>query len=733
MNEQKESSQPFAELSISDRVTRIARILTPFYIAGLVISAPFLLGLFAYGLAHAADGPIVGLLAAIAGVFLVEAVPPLILLVKGGGPLLVVFKAIGGAVMLAGFGGMIKLLHFWLLEPQWMKLRFRQAMNAVEVVSVETRPFELHGRTIGLSVVREFELKRDLPKDKYGFAAFEAIKHVYVAPVNPPREALPSFEEQLYSKLLTLDGRPVGTDLNELARAPTGPELQAGRYRVEHVVLLWGLRGRESVEQLCRDEEMIARTAALHEQAANYPLEVRSLARLTLGSRRGYPTYALQAMPISYRYEHSSWMRGLEQLPIETCQQRDARANEAQLKAQQLEKEQWYEAGDGRLGHEDNPLFKEMCANDLDAVSARLARGTPKFNISGAIHECTIDAVRTEMFALAMPALYAREQEREGYCNVLRSIHERRSLPHLEKVAALRLPLLCTFDEQPQHDYMERSCKDDVAPHRCLARSFRGPDAWRAGLLPTDDKGQRQVNFDPSSRGDTVAWLQFLQAQRIPICATRPDGTNLLQEVVERFPADVVRFVVGAGCDAHVRPPFDPRSERAELSDASAAVHWFLRRNGVSMYFEQYAPLDPTQGRIVADAMGALTVDEVNYANPRSGKSLLHYAAGVLPERPNEWRYLLARGARVNVADQAGVSWFSKGYTQRFGRDHTNDERQQQLLAMLDELSVAQLRELIAPRNSLTGAAGLPIEEFDFEPGQLTMYLCRRKAKDCSL
>jgi hypothetical protein len=724
-----ENSDAASNRNLLERSSRILRRLLPFYIAALVLSAPLVLGLFAYGLAHAGDGAITQLIGLLAVLFLVAAVPPLALLWKGNGRAMVVLKVFGGGVMLAAGAGMFLLLKFWWLEPQWMKLRFRHAMNAIEVVGVTEEPLQLDGRVIGLKVVREVRLKRRIALEPYGTHVLGAIQHIVISPVNAPADAQSPFDMQVTSRLLAIDGAPSSATFDDLALT-SARKLPAGLYQTEHIVLLAGLRGRDWPKSPCRDDELLARAAASLAKVSGYALAVRSVARLSLESRRGYDFRSVRSMPLSYRYEHSSWMRGVQQLPISSCKEEDEREDAARAAANRAEKERWYAEGDSRLTADENPLLQEICGNELDAVRARLARGTPTFNLSGVALDCTVTKPQLEMFGLVMPALYARTQERASYCSVVRTLHSRRALAYLDKLGSVGLPLVCTSVEDPPADYRREACRTNPAPHRCLANTFAGEHMWRAGLYPSDENGW--VNRDVASRHDTLQWLQLLHTHHVPICQSLPDGTNLLQELVARSSPEVVAYLVKAGCDPHIQPPLDPSPEYVQFQDFSPALRWFMRTNGIAIYGDEYVAVDPSQGRAIARAMSELTASDINHASADSGMSLLHRLARYLPDRPELLRYLLAHGARLDVADAEGRSWFDKGYTQVLGRERATDVDQARLLSMLDQLSVTQLRELMSPKNSLSGEPGLPIEEYDFAPGRLTIYLCERGAKKCS-
>jgi hypothetical protein len=712
-----------------DRFTRIARWVLLIYLVALVISAPFVLGLFAYGLAHAGDGAIVGLLALLGGAFVLFAAPPFMLLVNSTHPAVVTLKIICGGVMLVGIGGMLKLLNFYLLEPQWMKFRQQRAMAAVQPLELQESSLELAGRRIGIKIVRDVKVKRDVKLDRYGLNVLQAIREVEITVVDAPPNSSWPFGRQVHSALLSINGQPVSRTLDSFASDQPDAVIPKGKYRVEHTLLLWGLQANKWPQPPCRDERYLESSASQHDLISGYALKAGSTVSLEIGSRRGYPMYPLPSLPLQFRYEHSSWMRGIRELPIESCEEQTVREREEAEAARLAQIDANYYSGDSSLAYDDNPLRAEMCADNLEAVAARITRGVPKQNISGMISECTIDTPRPEIFAIVMPALYARSEEREGYCSLLSIIHNRRAVAHMEKLVAAKLPILCTAEEQPNHDYEGRGCEKTSRPDHCRAIRTRNVNMWRSGLYPVNAQGQQEINQDPVARNDTVRWLTLLHSQGVPICRTLPDNTNLLQDVVTRFPAEVVHYLATIGCDAHVSPP--PVNEWPWSTDgASAAVHWYRRRNGLQIALDQYAPVQAEQARIVANAMGDLTAAEINQPNS-NGQTLLHLIASQLFHKPEEFRYLLARGARLDMADKEGHSWFSPGYAMRYDSNFSIESYRQGIFALLDQLSVAQLNEVWSPTNTLTGEPGLPIEEYGFEPGQLNSYLCRRGAKAC--
>lgn len=703
------------------------RGILPIYLVALVISAPFVLGLFAYGLAHAGEGAIAELVSLLGLAFVLLAAPPFLLLVKSTHPAVLVLKIIGGGVLLVGVCGMFKLLHFYMLEPYWMELRQQSAMATVDVVGLQESPVKLDGRQIGIKIVREVEVKKDLPLDRYGLNTLLAMRTLYIRAINPPANAGSSFGEQVHSELLSIDNQSTQTSLDSFANGDSDSVLPKGNYRIEHTLLLWGLQAYQWPKAPCRDEEALARGGDQFELVTGYPLQAGSMIRLDLQMRRGYPLYSLTTLPIQFQYEHSTWMHDIRELPIETCEQQTAREHAEREAAHHAQIEENYYSGQSALSYDENPLRTEMCNNDLEAVRVRLAKGTPKQNISGMISECTVETPRLEMFGLVIPALYARVEEREGYCNILSSIHRRRAVSYMENLVAAKLPILCTIEEQPDPSYAGQGCENTARPDHCRATHTQNINAWRQGLYPLNDQDQHE---DPAVRTDTLQWLKLLHSQGVPICSTLPDNTNLLQDVVARFPAEVVHYLATIGCDAHVRPPALTNEWPEFIDDTSAAVHWYRRRNNLPIAVDYYAPVDADQALLVAKAMGDLTASEINLPNS-NGQTLLHIIAPHLFYKQEEFRYLLEQGVRLDVADKDGYSWFSPYYAMRYDSRFSIEDYRQGIFALLDQLSVGQMNLIWSPQNTLTGEPGLPIEDYGFEPGQMNRYLCERGVYAC--
>jgi hypothetical protein len=378
-----------------------------------------------------------------------------------------------------------------------------------------------------------------------------------------------------------------------------------------------------------------------------------------------------------------------------------------------------------QLTSENNPLYKEICAGDIDAVRARLASGIPPYIVSGKVFECTIAKRNLAMFELLMPVLYAHASERESYCNVLDTVHRHRDLSMMKIIVALKLPLLCTDAEQPMMEYLRTNCRAAPMPDLCVASWARGSNAWRAGLAPVDANGESQNNFDPASRTDTVKWLQLLQSQGVSLCKTAADQTNLLQQLVVRYPADVIEFLLKSGCDPHATPTMlSNLNNFNDLPNYSAATLWFIRSIRDSND-PKTSPVDGTRITAITKAMGDISSEEINRYVPSSNGVLLHVIAGRLPKQPAAFRYLLARGARLSAAGEYGNSWFD---LIRF----STDDGYLEWKAMLDMLTLEQLDDLIHPVNIVTGKPSRELEGMsNMSEYGLHTYLCSRNAIKC--
>lgn len=598
----------------------------PFYLGALVIAAPFVLGLFGYGLAHASENALGQLMLMLAVVFIVLFVPPLALLNTKPGPIVAGLQTIAIVPLLIGTFGLLKLLHFLVIEPVWTTVKFQHAMRAIGAVKVQEQSIHVDGRLAGVKIIRDLELKHDVALDIYGEHVREVIDRLYVSPADPTSSMSSAFSyeqrrpettfanrplDEVVAAEITAEARAAAKTLQQLEKLNTLRKLPRGIYRTEQTFFLWGLDGSDVALGPCRrDTPHTDDEIASYAAASNTPLQVTSFTRMDLGMRRGYSNFELPAVPIRYRYEHSTWMRALPQLAIESCEVRAARKQAADAEVKRIQNEAWYAAGDSRLQTEDNPLFNEMCAGDLAAVQSRLALGTPKFSLSGKLYECTITRSDPAMFALVLPALRVRDDEHKYYCDILRSVHAWRKLPHIEALIATHQPLQCSDAEDPITADDLKMCDPTYQFDRCLNYRARGSQTWRAGVVPYDEHGSPE--FAPEERTDTLAWLKLIQSQGIAICETAKDGTNLLQDVVRRYHSDVIAFLLQSRCDPQAPQPINPHPQDHEITGYTPSKWWYFRRSTDSTFFT--TPLDDAPiNNAISRAMGPhFTPEEID-------------------------------------------------------------------------------------------------------------------------
>jgi hypothetical protein len=381
------------------------------------------------------------------------------------------------------------------------------------VDATRDQPILLGGETIGVRVEMDVALARPLPLDRFGFAASGFLRQMSLQP--DEREATQAAPVSIHSgrTQATIAGKSVSSlpgmvgSSVWLDPARPGEVLPAGSYHVTQNFWLEGLRGDDLGALPCRVDEGLTPERVLSLAAVDdQPVRAFLSAQFSLGDRRGYRNFDLQSQPLNFHYAHARWMRALPTLALESCIARKLRREQAQGAAAVATATRQYVSGDPDLAADANPLYQAICAHDFDTLRTLLAAGPLRYNISGKLFECGGIEDDSELFRLALPAVHARVEERDGYCSLVRSVHARRDLAQMQILIDLKLPLLC----------------DD-------------PAIWRDGLNPIPPKDTAQyVTYDRSGqqvrpplsqeRSDTVPWLRLLAAQGVAVCAPDPWG-----------------------------------------------------------------------------------------------------------------------------------------------------------------------------------------------------------------
>jgi hypothetical protein len=687
-----------------DRLQRVARILLGPYIVGVLLAVPVIFGLLAYGLAHAsagAGGQLLGMLGAGA---VVAIGVPLTILLPGRGLFMRLIKSAGLLVMAVGLAGEARLLWYVMLEPAWMTFRFHREMDKLSIAGTTESPLYLDGKPAGIHLAVDVRVKHRVTMDTYGRLAFSVLQEPAIAMTEVVDGGrTPPLSQDYMPVSITYGGRPleslpgIGPRGDGRNWPPEGVSLPAGVYRVERDFWLWGLRTPYGDTKPCRtDEAMDAQREPAMRKTQGHLLQVLLGTRMSLNGRLGYRHFQLASKPLQYRYAHEQWLSVLPSLPVEACSAVTERKRLAEEAAAAARAEQLYAAGSTMLNEKDNPLYREMCAEDLEPLRRRLAGGAPRYNLSGMTWQCAVDRPRPELFALLIPVLYARTEERDAYCDTLREMHGQRMLDFLAIVAAEKLPLVCPG---------ERSAD------------------WRTGISPHDAHGSH-VWAPPAE--ETYRWLSLLKSQNVALCDNTPDGDNLLRTYIVSEPAKTIELLLDAGCDVQERPKRNPQPRFDEHAPLSAAALWMLRRFDDGKGESAPPPVDPARIPIITKRIGDVQTSELTEVDPVTGRTFLDDHGSAAMRNPQLMLYLLAHGVRLDAAaHNIPRSWFYPGY---------NPSNNNELLErpMLDELSVAQLRELIAPVDSLTHQPAVPMSEVqNFSQAGLGTYLCRRSVIEC--
>lgn len=584
-----------------------------------------------------------------------------------------------------------------------MSHRFNSAMSELSIQAVHEQPLYLNGKLAGLNLVLDVRVKHDIKLDRYGAPALDvlsgpqiimakAVNNSLMAPLEGYRKARLTKAEQPVESLseiqLTSEGDP---------KPGANAVLRAGVYRSSRDFWLIGVEQQNGDSTPCRsdDKNLAWRTPRLP-GASGAAMQATFETRFSLRDRLGYRYFRLDSPPLQFRYDHAAWTTTLAQLSIESCANRAEQMRLAAVAAEQAHNEQLYAEGSRQLREEDNPLYREICADDLGPLRQRLAAGVPPYPLSGKLWQCVISRPNLELFALLMPVIHARVDDNTEYCDTVRTLHSKRLLDHLATLVELKLPLVCAGARRNE---------------------------WHGAVIPLDESGG-QIWLPPAAQ--TYRWLQLLRAGAVPLSEPWEFG-NLLTLYVAREPAATLELLLDAGCDPHPKPSRSLQLDGSERAAYSAAVWWAIRRITNGRAENLVAPIDPARIAGISRRMGNATAAELNAVDPVSGNNfLLDYGKYVFAE-PALMQYLLSRGARLDVAPHfPRMSWYSPGYNASSG----NELREKPMLAVMNK---EQLRKLIAPRDVLDNTPAQPMPEIaNFSPTGLGTYLCQRGVISCA-
>jgi hypothetical protein len=417
-------------------------------------------------------------------------------------------------------------------------------------------------------------------------------------------------------------------------------------------------------------------------------VQVQTATRFGLDHRMGYRYHALQGERQPFAYDHAAWQQALQALPVPSCDEKEAREREAQARAD--EQRQVEDMLAGRLPPDKDPLQQAACAHDAAGVRAVLAKGRLNRVLSGLFSICKIDARTPEIFDLLAPFLYEREGEQSSWCLTLEGYLERQDLETLGRLHRLGLPVAC-------------------AERKHLVRM----------LYPQRPAGK---DYDDEQ---TIARLQALAGLGVRWCQPTPHGDDVLQVAMYSGSPRLLNWLLDHGCNPAVLPAMDQPGLRAPDYMLSARFIWAMRshRFGAEQGGINFAPLAPQDRQALDARIGEVSLEEMTRVQPQTGVNGVWLYPFIRDPALLAW--YAAHGARMDAADRQGRSWYLFGYRRDDGQYSKGHE-------LLDALSVAQLQQMLKPRNLATGQPGKPLDAAkDMSPGGLGAYLCKRGAIAC--
>ncbi len=207
-----------------------------------------------------------------------------------------------------------------------------------------------------------------------------------------------------------------------------------------------------------------------------------------------------------------------------------------------------------------NPLKVALCEQNAPELQPLLDNATPH-ELARALRECSHRLSNSGglLFGAAIAPLDRLRLQGDDtlYCEVLAAVHRRQELPLLRELSRTGRPI------------------------DCAARGAREP-VWWAG-----------VSRDPSY-GTEREWLDLLKEQRIdlgvrhvsPIIAS---SGCLLDKVIERGSAALIRAALDAGCDPQQRP---------DTATRSPVERWAIRRTEPRPSWLEAADVDALTARL---------------------------------------------------------------------------------------------------------------------------------------
>jgi hypothetical protein len=139
------------------------------------------------------------------------------------------------------------------------------------------------------------------------------------------------------------------------------------------------------------------------------------------------------------------------------------------------------------------------------------------------------------------------------------------------------------------------------------------------------------------------------------------------------------------------------------------------------------SPIDPDRVDAITRRMGTMRADEINRVEPSVKAPFLVAHRAVVLFNPALFQHLVQQGARLDVTDATGLSWFNYVSDDKQLGD-PKEKRRGPPFAMFDSVSDAKMRELLRP-----GPKALQQLSFDDRSAtSFNTYLCKRKLGPCA-
>ena len=758
------AAKPAPKHDLFARVVRVFRWLLIPYVFAILLGGFLTIALAGYGLAHGSTESNNRFFMQVGLGLLALGLPPFTLLFNSRAVWLRALQVIGMIVLCVGVFHASRLVFHVFIEPKMLASRLDAVVKPITIESVEEEPY-LNAATgtepIGLRVRASVRLPREVPLDQFGVVVLGALEQsIQIAALEAKGNNRSGPVERVAGASVSFNGQPLdalpGMKAHR-ARSYGAPAdgtvtLPAGSYQITQDYWLQGLRRphpndwKDTNPTPCKVDNS-AQKLEFQQYAedhliavSNSPLSVSIGERMSLGGRRGYHGFN-RAAPLKYRFNYEAWKVTLASLPLASCDAADAERKAKQDATEALKKTEDDKRSydNGSIAFQQNPLYAEACAGDVDKIKARIEAEKspdgvwlPRFALSGIMVECSMNKPNPAVFKLLAPALYARAarelgESRAEVCSVLEQLHAYRRLSHLAALAELGLALDCE-DRQ----------------------------LWRHGLAPETEGVPRSYDRsydgkkmkDSAARSDNVIWVKFLLQNKINICepgshysmagTKMGDAPTLLTLITPHYGADMIEAVRDAGCDPHVPPPVTPNTAHTQnpAERYSSAVVWLLRRHRFGGDGTT-APLatDNAARLTKLDRLMMPTAAELNDVRGPSTAPLLRILSRTVVESPPSMlKALLAAGAAPNAALEPGKTWFGPLH----GQPIRDEQNQELAIALMAVLSDAELKAIInSPGPSIEDAAktivGLRRKDDPAGGGVPTIrdYVCKRKVLVC--